>query len=156
MCHLCHWLTTVGFISAIHTVSLSITEEGFRNAAGFIVTWVSALLWELHAVDFIWSVLTLRCAVTYKLHVYTLPAMSALELAWRIELLKYVNLVSLILFYIRNKIHSSTKCTFFTFTLTVPLVRSVFAIFLSITHMAVQDTLFPIATRFGPQGTFQR
>lgn len=87
---LCRWPTTVGFVSAIHTVPLSITEEGLRKAAGFVVTWVSALLWELHAVDLIWTVLTLRCAVAYKLHVYTLPAMSALELVWRVESLKYV------------------------------------------------------------------
>lgn len=50
----------------------------------------------------------------------------------------------------------TAKHTFFTFTLTVPLIRSIFAIFLSITHVAVQNTLFPIPTRFGSQGTFQR
>jgi hypothetical protein len=72
--------TTVFLIRAVHTVSLSITEEGFWDTAAIVVTAMTAALGGLKAVHFIRTILALCLSITHLLLVDTLLPMSTLEL----------------------------------------------------------------------------
>jgi hypothetical protein len=73
-------LTTVGLISAIQAVPLSVTEEGVWEAAG-LVTVVNTALHGLQAVQLIRAVLTLGHTVTHLPLVNAFLPMCTLKLA---------------------------------------------------------------------------